>query len=162
MQYLKKLLNNVEEYIMVATLIAMSILNFANVVSRYFLHFSISFTEEVLMILFLWCSMFGIVAGFKRGLHLGFSMLTDRISGKTKIGIITLTTFITCALMAIIAYSATLMIQSEIVYNQTTPVLKIPEIYATISIPLGCFLSIIRILTRLWEEIKQERKGATV
>lgn len=157
MSLLKKILFNIEEYICVITLLAMSLLNFTNILSRYFLHFSFSFTEEILMILFLWCIMFGIIAGFKRGVHLGFSMIEDHLQGYKKVAVMTFSALATCAFIGVLIYSSSMMIQSEIAFNQTTPVMKIPEVYATISIPVASCIAIIRILVKLYQETKQVR-----
>ena len=60
---LGKLIDYLEEGLIVAGLLFMTVMNFANVISRYFLHKSISYTEEVVVIVFVWVTMLGISAG---------------------------------------------------------------------------------------------------
>ncbi|RGD64948.1 hypothetical protein DXA98_07750 [Lachnospiraceae bacterium OF09-6] len=72
---LGKLIDYLEEGLIVAGLLFMTVMNFANVISRYFLHKSISYTEEVVVIVFVWVTMLGISAGYKRNAHLGMSLL---------------------------------------------------------------------------------------
>ena len=158
MLFKKKILSNFEEYICGVLLILMTILNFANVISRYFLHYSLSYTEEILMILFLWCTMLGTVVAFKKGLHLGLSVITDNLPEKLKIGFVAFSGLTSCAFMLFLINSAIEMIKTEIEYNQVTPVMGISEVYSTISIPIGCCLAIIRILIWSWNEIKQIRE----
>ena len=82
--YLGKALDYIEEGLIVAGLAFMVIMNFANVVSRYFLHSSISFTEELVVIVFVWVTMLGISVGYKRKAHLGMSFITDHLPEKGK------------------------------------------------------------------------------
>lgn len=152
---LKKILNNIEEYVCVITLVVMTILNFANVLSRYIFRFSISYTEEVLMILFLWCTMAGTVVAFKKSAHLGLSVITDLLPKVPKIVSIIFSGLASSTMMVLFIYSAIEMIKTEIEFNQVTPVLQIPEVYSTISFPIFCFLAIIRIVELSWQEIKQ-------
>ena len=145
MKWLKKL-DNTEEFFCAILLITMAVINFGNVVSRYFLHYSWSFTEEILMIMFLWCTMFGTVVAFKRLQHLGLTILVDNVPDRIKFILLIFSAIVSCVLLGVLGYVSIEMIQTEIAYGQTTPVLKIPEPIATVSIPLCCALGIFRII----------------
>lgn len=49
----------------------MALIAFANVLSRYLFHYSISFTEELTVHLFVWLTLMGSAIAFERGSHLG-------------------------------------------------------------------------------------------
>jgi len=154
-----KALNNIEEFFCAILIITMALLNFGNVVSRYFLHYSWSFTEEILMIMSLWCTLFATVVAFKRKQHLGLSIITERVSGNMKIVLIIISAAMSCILLWFFATAGISLIKTEILYKQTTPVLSIPEPIATVSIPICCILGIIRVITCAVKDTKDLLKG---
>ena len=58
---------------------AMALIAFANVVSRALFHYSISFTEELTIHLFVWLMVIGMGLAFERGMHLGMASLVRRL-----------------------------------------------------------------------------------
>ena len=77
-----KILDYAEETFIVLCLAFMSIMNFINVVSRYCFSNSFSFTEELTVMAFVWITMFGVAAGYKRCAHLGMSYIVERFPKK--------------------------------------------------------------------------------
>ena len=74
-----KILDWIEEIICVICTIVMTALVFANVISRYVLHSSLSFSEEITTYLFVLLSMMGTAIAAKRRAHLGLSIITDAV-----------------------------------------------------------------------------------
>ena len=72
-----KILDKIEEYICAACTLVMTLLVFANVLSRYVLHMSLSFSDEITTNLFILLSMMGAAIATKRRAHLGLTILTD-------------------------------------------------------------------------------------
>ena len=70
-----KVLDWFEEIICVLCTIVMTVLVFANVISRYLLHSSLSFSEEITTYLFVLLSMMGTAIAAKRRAHLGLSII---------------------------------------------------------------------------------------
>ena len=79
-----KVLDKIEEAICIICLLAMTTLVFANVFSRYVLHLSLSFSEEITTNLFVLLSMMGTAIAARRRAHLGLSILTDAVSPKLR------------------------------------------------------------------------------
>ena len=79
-----KILDKIEEYLCICCLVVMTALVFANVFSRYILHASFSFSEEITTNLFVLLSMMGTAIAAKRQAHLGLSIVTDRVSPKAR------------------------------------------------------------------------------
>ena len=73
-----KILDKIEEYLCICCLVVMTALVFANVFSRYVLHASFSFSEEITTNLFVLLSMMGTAIAAKRQAHLGLSIVTVR------------------------------------------------------------------------------------
>ena len=61
----------IDYWIAAILLMAMAAIAFANVLSRYFFHFSIAATEEVTITLFVWMTVVGTGIAFERGAQLG-------------------------------------------------------------------------------------------
>ena len=74
-----KILEKIENTICIVCLLAMTTLVFANVFSRYVLHLSLSFSEEITTNLFVLLSMMGTAIAARRRAHLGLSILTDAV-----------------------------------------------------------------------------------
>jgi len=58
-------------WIAAALLMAMALIAFVNILSRYFINFSIGATEEITINLFVWMTVVGTGIAFERGAHLG-------------------------------------------------------------------------------------------
>lgn len=139
-------INRVAETFSVVCMAIMVILNFGNVLSRYILHRSWSFTEEYIMILFLWCLMLGIVLGYSRSEHMCLTLVDEFAPTKVKIFAVIISAIASCVLLTVLMISSIDMIKIEIQYGQRTPVTGVPEPVATTAIPLCCALSIIMMI----------------
>ena len=85
-----KILDKIEEYICAVCTVVMTLLVFANVLSRYVLHISLSFSDEITTNLFILLSMMGAAIATKRRAHLGLTILTDAVSPKVRKLLLTL------------------------------------------------------------------------
>jgi len=61
----------IDHWIAAILLMGMAAIAFANVLSRYFFHFSIAATEEITINLFVWMTVVGTGIAFERGAQLG-------------------------------------------------------------------------------------------
>ena len=61
----------IDYWIAAILLMAMALIAFINVLSRYFFHFSIGATEELTINLFVWMTVVGTGIAFERGAQLG-------------------------------------------------------------------------------------------
>ena len=80
----KPLIKRLAEHFMVLALAGMVIAVFVNVVLRYVFATSIVSYEEISRLLFVWLVAVGAIVTAFEGKHLGFDMLTSRVSGATK------------------------------------------------------------------------------
>ena len=63
---IKKIIDNIEEIICLISLSVMTLLTFANVVTRYVFNFSMNFAEEISTYMFVLLSLFGASIAAKR------------------------------------------------------------------------------------------------
>jgi C4-dicarboxylate transporter, DctQ subunit len=149
-----KLLDNIEELLIVTSLATMVVINFGNVVSRYVIHASWAFSEELMVILFVYNSFLGASVAYKRGAHLGFTVLTELLPLKIQKLVIYLTGFLTITLMVILAKAGMEMVNSQFLFDQRTPALGLPEWIAGISVPLGSLLIVVRVIQSCLSEVR--------
>lgn len=141
-----KRLDYLEELLIVVSLAVMVAINFGNVISRYCIHASWAFSEELMVILFVYNSFLGASVAYKRGAHLGFTVLTDIFPRKARKIVIGVTAVVTVALLSLLVWSGVEMVKDQVLFNQRTPALGLPEWVAGVSIPLGSLLVIVRVI----------------
>ena len=154
MSKIKWFFGNFEEICGASLLLLMSVLAFVNVLTRYFIHYSLAFTEELEVSSMVYLTMLGASAAFKKDLHLKLMFFEMKTSLKTRklLRIFALTvSFVLFLLLAILSYSH---IRDIIELDIRTEALDIPEWIYVIAIPLGSFLINIRITQKIIETFK--------
>jgi TRAP-type C4-dicarboxylate transport system permease small subunit len=154
---LKKIAEHGEEAAAVFLLLMMCLLAFANVVTRYFIRYSFAFTEEIEVACLVWLTMLGASAGFRRGIHLGFNLLSLRFPIVGKKVLSPLAAFLTFATVCLLIWFGISQVLDEISLAVQTEALNIPQWWYTLAIPVGGFLILIRLIEAAWKE----RKGAS-
>ncbi len=134
----------IEEYIIAVMLFVMTVINGANIVSRYLFKYSLAFSEELLVYIFVWVSMLGASAAVNRGANLGLSILTDLIPAKRQKHITAITTFAGVILFAVLVITGVQMVQSEYNFGLATPTMGLPEWIFGLGIPVGAGFYIYR------------------
>ena len=148
-------LNNREEkenifridYILISLLLGtMALIAFANVLGRYFFHYSISCTEELTINMFVWVTVLGTGVAFERGAHLGMVTFYNIFPKKLQKSILFLGAFLGVALYLIIDIILIYSIYKEITLYQTKSSLGVPNwiyylgvVLLSPSIPVGIF-----------------------
>lgn len=160
-QMLLRGLDWIEEGAIVLLSIFMAIMNFINVVSRYCFSNSFSFTEELTVIAFVWVTMLGVAAGYKRCAHLGMSYVVEQFPKKGQ-AIFALFSMICSLVMIILMIDYGFqMVQGQIMLNAKTPALKIPSYWQGLSIPVGgIFIAIRTLQSGISEFFRLFREGA--
>ena len=139
-----KVLDWIEEILCVLCTVVMTILVFANVLSRYLLHYSLSFSDEITTYLFILLSMMGTAIAAKRRAHLGLSILTDGVSPPVRKGLLVLGFAIGTLFSAALFYYGIRMVLNQYNLGMETSAMQWPEwIYGTF-IPFGAFFITIR------------------
>jgi len=131
---------------MVLVLAVMTMVAFINVVTRYFIRFSLAFTEEIVVSLFVWLTLLGTAVAFRQGSHLGFSFLVDRCPKSVQRTAIWLAALLGIVLFAFLIYFGIGQIQSERQLGTTSESLAIPQWWYTAGIPVFGLLIIVRIV----------------
>ncbi len=148
---------NFEEAAGAALLFLMALLAFLNVLTRYFIKYSLAFTEELEVAAMVWLTMLGSAAAFKHGSHLKLVFLENRASARTRRLLSLLALVLGFVLFSSIAYLSYFHIRDLIELDVTTEALDIPEAIYVAAIPFGAFLIDLRIIQLILKEFKGER-----
>lgn len=79
-----KLLCHPLEVVLCCILVAMVAITFSQVVSRYVLHVSLSWSEEASRFLLIWLAMLSAAYGFKVRTHFALTIVVDRFGARAK------------------------------------------------------------------------------
>jgi TRAP-type C4-dicarboxylate transport system permease small subunit len=124
----------------------MAVVAIANVFTRYVIRFSLAFTEEIVVSLFVWLTLLGTAIAFRQGSHLGFSFIVDRCPRPVQRAAIWLAALLSVVLFGCLIYFGIGQIRSERMLGQTSESLAIPQWWYTAGIPVIGALIVVRIV----------------
>jgi len=142
--------------LLVISLAIMALINIANVLSRYVLHASLSFTEEITANIFVYNTFIGAAIAARRGGHLGLTIITDRLPNKYNRVVTLLVSIISAGLYGILIYMGYGMVESQITYGQRTAALAVPEWIFGLAIPIGAFFIMISFIVGGYEAFREK------
>lgn len=148
------ILNEFENYVGAALLLAMLIMLTLQVVSRYVFKHSFTWTEELSTIMFVWLVYLGCSAAVLKGQHLRIDLLLNAFKGKTKKALLILTDLITMVFCGVMIPYLLNVIGNLAARHSTTMLLKIPQNVVYSIIPFALVMTIIRFVQEIIIVIK--------
>ena len=132
---MKRVLNNIPEILSAAALVIVIMSACYGVLSRYVLHRPATWSNELATITFTWVVFLGASAAFKRKMHIGIDLLVNTAPPKIRRGLELFTNLI---VLLFIGYMTVMgVIFSLQAYKQPTSVLRIPNTYVYMAVPVG-------------------------
>lgn len=153
---MRAVFTRVEELICVVALSVMTILAFANVVSRYVFSASFSFSEEITTYLFVLLSLIGAAVAARRGQHLGFTAILDIMRPRVKRVVQMFSFSLGMVYSGAICWYGIQMVMSQIARHQVTAGMQWPEWIFGAFVPVGAIFVTIEFLLCLIETIKRD------
>ena len=149
MKYVKKFLNNFEEFLVVPIVAVMTVVVIMQVFSRFVLRDSLSWSEELARYLMVWATFVGASIGVKRGSHVGVEALAKALPKKAQIIVKYLGVVLVLTFCVILFTQGMGIIQRQISGRQVSPAMRIPMWWAYLAIPVGAFLMGVRFIQNL-------------
>lgn len=147
--------NVFESTIMVIGMAIMVFLNFFNIICRVFLPQSpFSYTDELVVVVFLWVTMFGISYGYRQGAHTMLDFFTNMFPRVLQIAALIFSAACSILLMILITKVGLDMVINQITHNQVTPGMRWPMAISSSAIPVGSAVTIISVLKTTYDEMK--------
>lgn len=152
---MKKFIDKVNKYLQWTIIISMFVMLFVifvQVICRYVLHHSLTFSEELARYLFVYIVFFGTAVVARENGHIVMGVLTQKLRGKiakyTKIA-----AYIFIMLFVIILFYHGLKMVILTSY-QLSPALRIPMSYVYLAIPMASFVMFCNILILIIDTLR--------
>ncbi|SFO89642.1 TRAP transporter small permease [Salibacterium halotolerans] len=154
MSVLKTINESIEEWLLTLFLsIAVASIS-VQIFMRFFLNSSLSWSEELARYCFIWLIYIAIAYGAKKARHITFDTLYDSLPDKGK-KIMDVVAQILFGLFAcLMVYYGLSVMQTILSYGQTSPALGINMALVYSAVPVGMFLTVIRLIQNLYNSIK--------
>lgn len=154
MKKLISIYNKLEEYFLVYSMILMVVVVFIQVIARYVLNNSLSWSEELVRYLFIWQVWLGASLGMRINEHIRVDMFVKKLPDLAQR---VLDLFIILLLLwfygFLIQYGF-LYLQSVIAKNMTSTALQLPLAYVYASLPLGSVVIALRYVALFVQRLR--------
>lgn len=145
----------VEYTILASCLAAMAIITFANVISRFIFNFSLAFTEEITVNLFVVLTFVGASVGIYKSAHLGFDLIYEKLGRANKTVVTVFIGALIVFFFGVLAYHGFGIAMSQMERGQITPALGWPQWIFALCLPLGSILCMIRTVESTWRNMRE-------
>lgn len=146
---IRKLIDNLEEYFVVATMALMTLLVFVQVIMRYVFSSSLSWSEELARFIFLWVSWVGASYAVKERTHFRVEMFANLFRNSQRKYFELLILSIWFAFALIMAYLGTELVLFLMETGQTSAAMEVPMSWVYASVPTGCALMSLRLVMEI-------------
>ena len=146
-----------EEIVLSLFFVNMCVFVLIQIVSRYIFHSPLLFTEEVSRYSYVWITFFGMSMATKLENHIRIELVFIFIKGRAQAVINLAINLISLGLYAALVVIGFNYTRSNVV--QLSPAMEISKAYIYVSLPLGAFFAVLRMLHILKNDIAKIRKG---
>jgi TRAP-type C4-dicarboxylate transport system permease small subunit len=144
-----KVIDAIEESVMVLSLGYMCCVIFLQVIMRYIFKHALIWPEETARFVQIWMIYIAVAACVRKTRHIRIDLFKDLLPPIMKSYVEIFARCFTLAFLGVIFYLGVLLVLKFIENGQTSPAVSIPMYSVAICIPLGVGLSIVRYLKEL-------------
>lgn len=154
MKVLKALDEKFELYVCIALMSAMTLLIFLQVVMRYCLGASLSWSEELARYIFIWLVYFGISYGARIQKHIKIEAALGLFPTKARPFVMIIGEILFLAFALFIVYSGFGLVLKQMVLGQQSPAMHIPMWFLYAAPPVGFLFTAIRQIQNIINDSK--------
>lgn len=151
---LRLIWENLELSICLATMIAMTVIVFAQVVGRYVFSYSFSWSEEVARFLIVWVTFGGSAYAFRKGAHIGVTAVVNALPENLSFYVKFLSRILTIIFFIVLGYYGWEHTAHQFAIGQVAPATRLPVAIPYSAIPIGSLLVILRLIDQTIQDIK--------
>lgn len=137
----------VSEWVVVAFFLVLVVATSLQVLFRYVLNFSISWTDELSRYCLVWIVFGGMVVAYVRGTHATVDLLLDRYRGRVRLVAMTVIDVAIALLFVVLLWGGVQLM--ELTAGQTTSGLNLPKGAVYAALPFGAVLMLVEIALRI-------------
>ena len=143
-----KIWDHLEEIFLLPSLMFSVGLIFLQVIMRYVVGQSLTWSEELARYLYIWQTWIGVSYAAKNGTHLRITMVKDRLSAKSQQVLELFVTLVWIGFAIFIIVQGMSAVETIARFGQKSSALQIPMQICYVAIPVGMVLMIIRLIER--------------
>jgi TRAP-type C4-dicarboxylate transport system permease small subunit len=151
---LKKLFDHLEEVLGACIIFGMALLTFINVITRYAITYSLAFTEELTISMFVWITLLGASIAFRKNAHLAVTVCYDMVSPRWKKIFFFIANACCLIFFFLLLRLGTSQVMDEWELSATSDGLGIPTCIYSAGMPVFSVLIIVRILQAMRQTIR--------
>lgn len=162
MKAYKKLMNVVaaiEKIILVITMLLILVLTVGNVFSRYVIHCSWSFTEELVVAVFVLITLLAAALSCREGELVNLTLVTDLLPAKMKKATVILVTILSVAFSAVLFKYGLDKVLTQMANGKRTFVLNWPEWIFWSFVPIGAACMVLHFIEYCLDYCAKEKEG---
>ncbi|MBI3372814.1 MAG: TRAP transporter small permease [Betaproteobacteria bacterium] len=142
----------------VATLSGMVVVVSAQVALRYGLNTSLDWGEDIARMLFVWSIFLALPLGVNSGAHIGIELLVCRLPDAAQRWLTRLTAALACALMAVVAYQAGVLVLDQ--WDENLPTLEVSAALFMVPVCIGAAHSVLHLLRLVGSGVAPKQQGS--
>jgi TRAP-type C4-dicarboxylate transport system permease small subunit len=146
MEKLLKPIRWIENAIAVISMTTVSVLIFAQVVSRYGFNYTPIWSEELSRFLIVWSIFIGVAIGVRKNQHIGVDALIRFLPHKLKTASEVLLNLIGVVVIGVLIFNSIEFIQHTMEFEQLSPAMRLPMYIPYIAMPVGLSLSVVHFI----------------
>lgn len=162
MKVFKKLMNvvaAVEKIVLVLTMLLILVLTVGNVFSRYVIHRSWSFTEELVVAVFVLITLLAAALSCRDGELVNLTLVTDRLPASLKKLSVILTTILSVFFSALLFKYGLDKVLTQLANGKRTFVLNWPEWIFWSFVPIGAACMVLHFIEYCVDFCTKEKEG---
>jgi TRAP-type C4-dicarboxylate transport system permease small subunit len=159
LEKISKVLDKSLSWFVALLLLAMSAIVFGNVISRYFLDFTLGWYEEVSRFLLIWIVFLGAVIALIRGDHLGIDVLFLFLPPRVCRFVVVLGDFLVLLALAVMFWGAWLMAMDSLASGWVASSIPIPYGWVYMVGPVSAALMFLQTIIKTIGDIRKIREA---
>lgn len=152
MGWLSDRLDRAADWVAIAIQAVMFVVILIAVLARYVLKIPVPWSEELAKILLVWGGFLGATLALKRGQHVGFDFVAQRLPRPAARGLGIAVRFLTASFLVVLLHSGWNLARL-VGSSQLTPFLDIPYFWLYLCIPVAAGLMLIHALHDLFRKL---------
>jgi len=162
MKQFSKIFQNIEEYVLGMSILALAIYACIQVFTRYALNFSFTSYEEIGRYTCVFITFLGASLGIKRSSHFAMTAVTDRLPYKTAHVVSALVWVISSIFFFVVTYYGIIHCMKQFRFETISPALRIPMYIPFLPIPIFFTVMGFRSLWKVYHETQCAIKGEEI
>lgn len=131
-------------------------IDFINVLTRYFFKYSMAFTEELTVYLFVWVILLGTSMAFREGTHMAVTLFYSKLPKKARKPLFLLGYLLSAVFFLALLYYGSLEVIEEFEMNARTEAIDLPIYLFTGAMPVASVFILARIFVRVRKDLHEE------